>query len=381
MKALCAEHGQAFLLPLGLYDPSLPLILFRIKPKPIKTNKDINELEGERPIMARMYYDTDANLDLLNGKTVAIIGYGSQGHAHALNLKDSGVNVVVGLYEGSKSTAKAEAEGLTVKPVADAAASADMIMVLLPDEVQRDIYTNEIAPNLAEGNVLAFAHGFNINFAQIVPPANVDVVMIAPKGPGHLVRRTYEQGQGVPALFAVYQDASGQARDRAMAYAKGIGGTRAGILETTFREETETDLFGEQVVLCGGLSELIKSGFQTLVEAGYQPELAYFECLHEVKLIVDLVVEGGLAKMRDSISNTAEYGDYTRGPRIITDETRAEMKKILSEIQSGQFAREFVLENMSGKAGFNAIRRQEAEHPIEEVGKDLRAMFSWLKKA
>ncbi|MEO0541133.1 MAG: ketol-acid reductoisomerase [Cyanobacteria bacterium P01_A01_bin.105] len=331
--------------------------------------------------MAQMYYDSDANLDLLNGKTVAIIGYGSQGHAHALNLKDSGVNVVVGLYDGSRSKAKAEAEGLDVKPVADAAAVADLIMVLLPDEVQKSVYKESIAPNLKEGNVLAFAHGFNINFAQIVPPENVDVVMIAPKGPGHLVRRTYEEGQGVPCLFAVYQDASGQARDRAMAYAKGVGGTRAGILETTFREETETDLFGEQVVLCGGLSELIKSGFETLVEAGYQPELAYFECLHEVKLIVDLVVEGGLAKMRDSISNTAEYGDYTRGPRIITDETRAEMRKVLKEIQTGQFAREFVLESQSGNAGFNATRRMEAEHPIETVGKDLRAMFSWLKKA
>ncbi len=331
--------------------------------------------------MAQMYYDSDANLDLLNGKTVAIIGYGSQGHAHALNLKDSGVNVVVGLYEGSRSKAKAEAEGLDVKPVADAAAVADLIMILLPDEVQKAVYKESIAPNLKEGDVLAFAHGFNINFAQIVPPENVDVVMIAPKGPGHLVRRTYEEGQGVPCLFAVYQDASGQARDRAMAYAKGIGGTRAGILETTFREETETDLFGEQVVLCGGLSELIKSGFETLVEAGYQPELAYFECLHEVKLIVDLVVEGGLAKMRDSISNTAEYGDYTRGPRIITDETRAEMRKVLKEIQTGQFAREFVLESQSGNAGFNAIRRMEAEHPIETVGQDLRAMFSWLKKA
>jgi ketol-acid reductoisomerase len=328
-----------------------------------------------------MYYDADANLDLLTGKTVAIVGYGSQGHAHALNLKDSGVNVVVGLYAGSKSAAKAEAEGLTVKSVADASAVADFIMVLLPDEVQKTIYKNEIEPHLSEGKVLAFAHGFNIHFAQVVPPAHVDVVMVAPKGPGHLVRRTYIQGEGVPCLFAVYQDASGQARDRAMAYAKGIGGTRAGILETTFREETETDLFGEQVVLCGGLSALIKAGFETLVEAGYQPELAYFECLHEVKLIVDLVVEGGLAKMRDSISNTAEYGDYTRGPRIVTDATRSEMRKILSEIQTGQFAREFVLENLSGKAGFTAMRRREAEHPIEGVGKDLRAMFSWLKKA
>ncbi|QFS46990.1 ketol-acid reductoisomerase [Nostoc sphaeroides] len=331
--------------------------------------------------MARMYYDEDANLDLLAGKTIAIIGYGSQGHAHALNLKDSGLNVIVGLYPGSKSVAKAEAAGLTVKNVADAANAADFIMTLLPDEVQKTIYKNEIEPNLQEGNVLAFAHGFNIHFGQVVPPANVDVVMIAPKGPGHIVRRTYEQGEGVPALFAVYQDASGQARDRAMSYAKGIGGTRAGVLETTFREETETDLFGEQAVLCGGLSALIKAGFETLVEAGYQPELAYFECLHEVKLIVDLVVEGGLAKMRDSISNTAEYGDYTRGPRIVTEQTKAEMQKILSEIQSGQFAREFVLENQAGKPGFTAMRRKEAEHKIEEVGKDLRAMFSWLKKA
>jgi ketol-acid reductoisomerase len=331
--------------------------------------------------MAQMYYDSDANLDLLNGKTVAIVGYGSQGHAHALNLKDSGVNVVVGLYPGSKSAAKAEAAGLKVLSVSEAAKAADLVMILLPDEVQKTVYTQEIAPNLQPGNVLLFAHGFNIHFGQVVPSADVDVVMVAPKGPGHLVRRTYEQGQGVPCLFAVYQDATGQARDRAMAYAKGIGGTRAGILETTFREETETDLFGEQVVLCGGLSALIKSGFETLVNAGYQPELAYFECLHEVKLIVDLVVEGGLATMRDSISNTAEYGDYTRGPRIITDETRAEMRKILSEIQSGQFAREFVLENQAGKPGFTAMRRQEAEHPIEAVGKDLRAMFSWLKKA
>lgn len=330
--------------------------------------------------MARMYYDQDANLDLLSNKTIAIIGYGSQGHAHALNLKDSGLNVVVGLYEGSKSAEKAKAAGLTVHPVSKAAEVADLIMILLPDEVQKTVYKNEIEPHLTEGKILACAHGFNIHFAQIVPPANVDAIMVAPKGPGHLVRRTYEQGEGVPCLFAVYQDATGQARDRAMAYAKGIGGTRAGILETTFREETETDLFGEQAVLCGGLSALIKAGFETLIEAGYQPELAYFECLHEVKLIVDLVVEGGLAKMRDSISNTAEYGDYTRGPRIVTDETRAEMRKILKEIQSGQFAREFVLENQAGKPGFTAMRRQEAEHPVEEVGKDLRAMFSWLKK-
>ncbi|MGF1674720.1 MAG: ketol-acid reductoisomerase [Rivularia sp. (in: cyanobacteria)] len=335
----------------------------------------------EDAIMARMYYDSDANLDLLAGKTIAIIGFGSQGHAHALNLKDSGMNVIVGLYPGSKSAAKAEQGGLTVKSVADAAKAADFIMILLPDEVQKTVYKEEIEPNLEEGNVLAFAHGFNIHFGQVVPPENVDVVMVAPKGPGHLVRRTYEQGQGVPCLFAVYQDNSGQARDKAMAYAKGIGGTRGGILETTFREETETDLFGEQAVLCGGLSALIKAGFETLVEAGYQPELAYFECLHEVKLIVDLVVEGGLAKMRDSISNTAEYGDYTRGPRIVNDQTKAEMRKILKEIQSGQFARDFVTENQSGKPGFTAMRRQEAEHQIENVGKDLRAMFSWMQEA
>jgi ketol-acid reductoisomerase len=330
--------------------------------------------------MAQMYYDNDANLDLFANKTVAIIGYGSQGHAHALNLKESGVNVIVGLYEGSKSQAKAESAGLKVHTVAEASSLADWIMILLPDEVQRTIYEKEIAPYLTKGKVLSFAHGFNIHFGQIVPPSDVDVVMVAPKGPGHLVRRTYEQGQGVPALFAVYQDATGNARNLAMAYAKGIGGTRAGILETSFREETETDLFGEQAVLCGGLSELIKAGFDTLVAAGYQPELAYFECLHEVKLIVDLIVEGGLANMRNSISNTAEYGDYTRGPRIITDDTRAEMKKILTEIQSGQFAREFVLENQAGKPGFTAMRRREAEQTIEEVGKDLRAMFSWLKK-
>lgn len=330
--------------------------------------------------MARMYYDIDANLDLLQDKTIAIIGYGSQGHAHALNLKESGLNVVVGLYEGSKSWQKAQAEGLTVKTVADASDVADLIMILLPDEVQRTVYTKEILPQLKAGKALAFAHGFNIHFAQVVPPSDVDVIMVAPKGPGHLVRRTYTQGQGVPALFAVYQDASGHARDRAMAYAKGIGGTRGGILETSFKEETETDLFGEQAVLCGGLSALIKAGFETLVNAGYQPELAYFECLHEVKLIVDLVVEGGLANMRHSISNTAEYGDYTRGDRIITDATKAEMRKILAEIQSGQFAREFILENQAGKPGFTAMRRHESELQIESVGKEIRAMFPWLKK-
>ncbi len=330
--------------------------------------------------MAKMYYDSDANQDILNKKTIAVIGYGSQGHAHALNLKDSGCKVIVGLYSGSNSATKAKAAGLDVYPVDEAAKTADLIMILLPDEVQKSVYKNEIEPHLTEGKILAFAHGFNIHFGLIVPPSNVDVVMVAPKGAGHLVRRTYEQGEGVPCLFAIFQDASGQARDRAMAYAKGIGGTRAGILETTFREETETDLFGEQVVLCGGLSALIKAGFETLVEAGYQPELAYFECLHEVKLIVDLVVEGGLANMRHSISNTAEFGDYSRGPRIVNDQTRAEMRKILSEIQSGQFAREFVMENQTGKPVFNAMRRQEAEHSIEAVGKDLRAMFSWLKK-
>ena len=329
--------------------------------------------------MAKMYYDEDANLELLTDKTIAIIGYGSQGHAHALNLQDSGMKVIVGLYPGSKSIKRAENAGLKVASVAEAALAADLIMILVPDEVQKKVYQQEIEPHLREGKTLAFAHGFNIHFAQILPPPHVDVVMIAPKGPGHLVRRTYKQGKGVPCLFAVEQDFSGQARERAMAYAKGIGGTRAGILQTTFREETETDLFGEQVVLCGGLTALIKAGFETLVAAGYQPELAYFECLHEVKLIVDLIVEGGLSKMRDSISNTAEYGDYTRGPRIVTDETRAEMRKILREIQSGQFAREYVLETQAGQPVFTAMRRQEAEQTIEEVGKDLRAMFSWLK--
>ena len=331
--------------------------------------------------MARMYYDTDANLDLLANKTIAIIGYGSQGHAHALNLKDSGMNVVVGLYPGSKSAAKATEAGLTVHPVDKAATAADFIMILLPDEVQKTVYKEQIEPNLSEGNVLAFAHGFNIHFGQVVPPATVDVVMVAPKGPGHLVRRTVTNKEKAFRVCLQYikmlpvKRAIGQWPMLKVSVAP-----EPGILETTFREETETDLFGEQVVLCGGLSALIKAGFETLVDAGYQPELAYFECLHEVKLIVDLVVEGGLAKMRDSISNTAEYGDLTRGPRIVTDQTRAEMRKILSEIQSGQFAREFVLENQAGKPGFTSMRRREAEHPIEEVGKDLRAMFSWLKK-
>ena len=325
-----------------------------------------------------MYYDEDANLDLLAGKTVAIIGYGSQGHAHALNLKDSGVNVIVGLYPGSKSTAKAESAGLTVKNVADAAKAADFIMILLPDEVQKTIYKTEIEPNLEAGNVLAFAHGFNIHFGQVVPPTNIDVVMVAPKGPGHRVRVTYTQGGGVPSLIAVYQNVSGKAKETALAYAHGIGGTRGGVFETNFKEETETDLFGEQAVLCGGLSALIKAGFETLVEAGYQPEMAYFECLHEVKLIVDLIYEGGLAAMRHSISNTAEYGDYVIGERIITDATKAEMKKVLTEVQRGEFAKNFILENTSNCATMNARRKLEAAHPIEAVGKELRSKMKFL---
>lgn len=328
---------------------------------------------------ARMYYDDDADLSLLANKTIAIVGYGSQGHAHALNLRDSGIDVVVGLYAGSQSWARAENEGLTVLPAAEATAKADLVMVLLPDEVQRGIYVRDIAPHLTAGKTLAFAHGFNIHFSQVVPPRDIDVLMVAPKGPGHLVRRQYQEGRGVPCLFAVEQDASGQARAVAMAYAKAIGGTRAGILETSFREETETDLFGEQTVLCGGLTSLIKAGFETLVEAGYQPELAYFECLHEVKLITDLLVEGGLAGMRDSISNTAEYGDYTRGPRIVDERTKAEMKQILKEIQSGEFAKQWVLESQANYASFKATRRREAEHPIEQVGRDLRKMMPWLE--
>ncbi len=329
--------------------------------------------------MAQLFYDSDADLNLITGKTVAIIGYGSQGHAHALNLKDSGINVVVGLYEGSRSAAKATADGLEVLNVAQASERADWIMILLPDESQQTVYEKEIEPHLSEGKVLSFAHGFNIRFGLIKPPSNVDVVMIAPKGPGHTVRWEYQNGQGVPALFAIEQDASGQARELAMAYAKGIGGTRAGILETNFKEETETDLFGEQAVLCGGLSELVKAGFETLVEAGYQPELAYFECLHEVKLIVDLMVKGGLTAMRDSISNTAEYGDYVSGPRLITSDTKAEMKRILSDIQNGSFAKNFVDECKAGKPEMKRIRERDASHPIEQVGKGLRAMFSWLK--
>ncbi len=330
--------------------------------------------------MAKMYYEKDADLKLLDGKKIAIIGFGSQGHAHALNLKESGADVVVGLYEGSKSVGKAKAEGLTVMSVSDASKAADIIMILVPDEKQKKIYEEDIRDNLAEGNTLAFAHGFNIHFNQIVPPSNVDVFMVAPKGPGHLVRRIYSEGFGVPALIAVYQDYSGKAKDIALAYAKGIGGTRAGVLETTFLEETETDLFGEQAVLCGGTTELIKAGYDTLVEAGYQPEIAYFECLHELKLIVDLLYEGGFEKMRYSVSDTAEYGDYMSGRRIVNEDTRKEMKKILEEIQSGQFAEKWILENMANRPNFNAVKRRELEHPIVEVGKKLRKMMSWIKK-
>ncbi|MCL4472993.1 MAG: ketol-acid reductoisomerase [Actinobacteria bacterium] len=326
-----------------------------------------------------MYYEKDANLDLIKDKTVAVIGYGSQGHAHSLNLKESGVNVVVGLRSSSASVKEAEAAGLKVVSVAEAAAAGDMIMILTPDHSQAETYRDDIAAGLKAGNVLMFAHGFNIHFNQIVPPADVDVVMVAPKGPGHLVRRQYQEGRGVPALIAIHQDASGKAQDLALAYAKGIGATRAGVIETNFGEETETDLFGEQVVLCGGASELVRAGFETLVQAGYQPEIAYFECLHELKLIVDLMYEKGITGMRYSISDTAEYGDITRGKRIITDETRAEMRKILSEIQNGEFASEWILENKAGRPSFNAIQRREASHQIEIVGKDLRRMMSWIQ--
>ena len=330
--------------------------------------------------MAKTYYDQDVNWEVMNGKTVAIIGYGSQGHAHALNLKESGVNVVIGLYEGSKSKAVAEKHGLKVCSVAEAVKQADITMILIPDEKQADVYKAEIAPNLKEGSALAFAHGFNIHFKQIVPPANVDVFMVAPKGPGHLVRRTYTEGSGVPDVFAVEQDYTGKCFDVALAYARGIGGTRAGVIQTTFKDETETDLFGEQAVLCGGVCALMKAGFETLVEAGYKPEMAYFECFHEMKLIVDLLYEGGMAKMRKSISDTAEYGDYMVGPRIVTAETKAEMKKVLTEIQDGTFARNWLLENRAaGRANFLAQRRIQAEHPIEKVGAQLRGMMSWLK--
>ena len=333
--------------------------------------------------MAQIYHQEDCNLSLLDGKTVAIIGYGSQGHAHALNLKESGVNVIIGLYEGSKSWKKAEDAGFKVYTAAEAAKKADLIMILINDERQADLYKESIAPNLSAGKTLAFAHGFNIHFGQIVPPADVDVIMIAPKGPGHTVRSEYQIGRGVPCLIAVYQDASGKAMDIALAYACGIGGGRAGIIESTFKTETETDLFGEQAVLCGGVCELMKAGFETLVEAGYAPENAYFECVHEMKLIVDLINEGGFAKMRYSISDTAEYGDYRTGKRIITEETRKEMKKILREIQDGTFASEFLAEmnpNGGRKTHFLAMRRMAAEHPIEKVGAQLRSMMSWLKK-
>ena len=331
--------------------------------------------------MPKMYYEKDTDLNLLKGKKVAVIGYGSQGHAHALNLHESGIDVTVGLYNGSKSWAKAEAAGLKVATVAEASKAADFIMILLPDEKQGKIYNEEIAPNLEEGNSLVFAHGFNIHYVQIVPPAFVDVFMVAPKGPGHLVRRTYTEGAGVPCLIAVHQDASGKAKDYALAYANGVGGARAGVLETTFKDETETDLFGEQAVLCGGVAELIKAGFETLVEAGYAPENAYFECMHEMKLIIDLFYQGGLGLMRYSVSDTAEYGDYQVGKKIITDETKKEMKRVLTEIQDGTFAKNWLLENQVGRPNFNATRRMEAEHPIEKVGKELRGMMSWIDTA
>lgn len=328
--------------------------------------------------MVKMYYEKDANLDLLNGKKVAVIGYGSQGHAHALNLKDSGVDVRVGLYKGSKSWEKAEEAGLRVLTADEASAEADLIMILLPDERQAKVYKECVEPNLSEGKVLMFAHGFNIHYGQIKPPANVDVFMVAPKGPGHTVRTQFLEGKGVPCLIAVHQDYSGNCKDYALAYAKGLGGTRAGVLETTFKDETETDLFGEQAVLCGGVTELIKAGFETLVEAGYSPENAYFECLHEMKLIVDMINQGGLSYMRYSISDTAEYGDYSVGKRIVTDETRKEMKKVLTEVQDGTFARNWILENQANRPSFNAIRAKEQNHPIEQVGRELRKMMTWI---
>ena len=330
--------------------------------------------------MAKVYYDADVNFDILTGKTVVICGFGSQGHAHSLNLRDSGVNVVVGLYEGSKSWKVAESQGLKVMTVAEAVKIADITMVLIPDERQATVYQTEIAPNLKKGSALAFAHGFNVTFRQIVPPKDVDVFMVAPKGPGHIVRRTFVEGSGVPDVFAVEQDATGNCFDIALAYARGIGGTRAGVIQTTFKEETETDLFGEQCVLCGGITHIIQAGFETLVEAGYQPEIAYFECCHEMQLITNLIYEGGMAKMRYSISDTAEYGDYTTGPKIITPEVKQAMKKALSEIQDGTFARNWLVENRAaGRANFLAQRRIHAEHQIEIVGKKLRGMMSWLK--
>jgi len=329
--------------------------------------------------MVKMYYEADVNKEVLRGKTIAVIGYGSQGHAQAQNLRDSGYKVIIGLRKG-KSWEQAVKDGFEVYSVAEATKQADVVQILMPDERQAQVYRDEIAPNLKSGAALGFSHGFNIHFAQIVPPADVDVIMIAPKSPGHLVRRVFEEGFGVPGLIAVQQDATGKAKDIALAYASGIGCTKAGVIETTFREETETDLFGEQAVLCGGVSELVKAGFDTLVEAGYEPEIAYFECLHELKLIVDLMYEGGLARMRYSISDTAEYGDYSTGRRIITEETRKEMKKVLAEIQDGTFARNWILENQANRPAFTARRRMEAEHQIEVVGKKLRSMMSWLNK-
>ncbi|MYF99542.1 ketol-acid reductoisomerase [Candidatus Poribacteria bacterium] len=328
--------------------------------------------------MATIYYDSDANFDLLKERTVAIIGYGAQGRAQALNLQDSGANVVVGLYEGSRSKERAEAEGITVKNVEEASAMADIVQILIPDEKHSAVYRDEIAPNMKSGNMLMVSHGFSVHFGQILPANDIDVTMIAPKGPGSLVREVFEGGGGVPCLIAIHQDTTGAARDIALAYARGIGGTRAGVIETTFREETETDLFGEQAVLCGGTAALIKAAFDTLVEAGYQPEMAYFECLHELKLIVDLIYTGGLSKMRNDVSNTAEYGDLTRGPQLIDDSVREKMRQILKDVQGGIFAREWVLENQANQAVLRALRRQEAELQIEEVGKNLRSMMSWL---
>ncbi len=327
----------------------------------------------------KVFYDKDANLSFIRGKNVAVIGYGSQGHAHALSLKDSGVNVTVGLRENSASAAKAKSAGLTVKNIAEAAKGADLVMILAPDEQHKRLYSESIEPNLKKGASLAVAHGFSIHFGFIQPRADLDVIMIAPKGPGHLVRSTFTQGGGVPCLIAIKQDASGKARDTALSYASAIGGGRAGIIETNFKDETETDLFGEQAVLCGGASHLVQAGFETLVEAGYPPEMAYFECLHELKLIVDLMYEGGIANMRYSISNTAEYGDYTRGPRIVNEQTKAEMKKILKEIQSGAFAKEWMAENENGGNRFPEMRAKAAKHPIEEVGAKLRDMMPWIK--
>ncbi len=328
----------------------------------------------------KLYYDNDADLTLLKDKKIAIIGFGSQGHAHALNHRESGMDVVVAELPGSAAWKMAEENGFEVKTAEKAAKEGDIVMILLPDEYQPEIYYRDIAENLKDGNTLMFAHGFNIHFGQIVPSPKVDVVMIAPKGPGHLVRRLYTENSGVPCLLAVYQDPSGKAKELGLAYAKSIGGTRAGVIETSFREETETDLFGEQAVLCGGVVELMRAGFETLVEAGYQPELAYFECLHEMKLIVDLIYEGGISKMNDSISNTAEYGEYTRGPRIINAKTREEMKRMLKEIQGGEFAKEWVLENRANRPVFNALRNNSRNHPVEKVGINLREMMSWLKK-